>query len=248
MATKAAKSITINATKYELANALGVANGKLQLKAKDVVLSEAELPVGDEALFFRHVYDEDSETWSIEVTNAKGETITNKAEAFEILEKGGTVYAVYPGGGGDVYQTMTNSFGDATGFHMDFERPMSDGANTVTIIRVDWFGDTPTWTEKGYDGHFVISKTGLTSLSGLAVGDAVTYSGVDFPLQQPLNNLGLTIKLTHNLQCKCISSMVQEYGIGTSGITFIACYNSEQYLIGIKNQNGVYTIGSLKAL
>ena len=43
MATKAAKSITINATKYELANALGVANGKLQLKAKDVVLDETEV-------------------------------------------------------------------------------------------------------------------------------------------------------------------------------------------------------------
>ena len=46
MATKAAKSITINATKYELANALGVANGKLQLKAKDVVLDEAEAKFG----------------------------------------------------------------------------------------------------------------------------------------------------------------------------------------------------------
>ena len=46
MATKAAKSITINATKYELANALGVANGKLQLKAKDVVLDEAEVKAG----------------------------------------------------------------------------------------------------------------------------------------------------------------------------------------------------------
>ena len=43
MATKAAKSITINATKFELANALGVDNGKLQLKAKDVVLDEVEV-------------------------------------------------------------------------------------------------------------------------------------------------------------------------------------------------------------
>lgn len=43
MATKAAKSITINATKFELANALDVANGKLQLKAKDVVLDEVEV-------------------------------------------------------------------------------------------------------------------------------------------------------------------------------------------------------------
>lgn len=43
MATKAAKSLTINATKFELANALGVDNGKLQLKAKDVVLDEVEV-------------------------------------------------------------------------------------------------------------------------------------------------------------------------------------------------------------
>ena len=42
MATKAAKSLTINATKFELANTLDVANGKLQLKAKDVVLSEVD--------------------------------------------------------------------------------------------------------------------------------------------------------------------------------------------------------------
>lgn len=42
MATKAAKSLTINATKFELANALAVVNGKLQLKAKDVVLDEVD--------------------------------------------------------------------------------------------------------------------------------------------------------------------------------------------------------------
>lgn len=44
MATKAAKSITINATKYQLANTLAVANGKIQLKADDVVLSEIDIP------------------------------------------------------------------------------------------------------------------------------------------------------------------------------------------------------------
>lgn len=45
MATKAAKSITINATKYQLANTLAVADGKIQLKADDVVLSEIAIPV-----------------------------------------------------------------------------------------------------------------------------------------------------------------------------------------------------------
>lgn len=44
MATKAAKSITINATKYQLANTLAVVNGKIQLKADDVVLSEVTPP------------------------------------------------------------------------------------------------------------------------------------------------------------------------------------------------------------
>lgn len=44
MATKAAKSITINATKYILANTLAVADGKIQLKANDVVLSEIDIP------------------------------------------------------------------------------------------------------------------------------------------------------------------------------------------------------------
>lgn len=44
MATKAAKSITINATKYILANTLAVADGKIQLKANDVVLSEIAIP------------------------------------------------------------------------------------------------------------------------------------------------------------------------------------------------------------
>lgn len=52
MATKAAKSITINATKYELANALAVSDGKIQLKAKDVLLSEVEAP-GEDAFIIK---------------------------------------------------------------------------------------------------------------------------------------------------------------------------------------------------
>ena len=44
MATKAAKSITINSTKYILANTLAVVDGKIQLKANDVVLSEIDIP------------------------------------------------------------------------------------------------------------------------------------------------------------------------------------------------------------
>lgn len=43
MATKAAKSLTINATTFQLANKLAIANGKLQLIAKDVVLDEVDV-------------------------------------------------------------------------------------------------------------------------------------------------------------------------------------------------------------
>ena len=52
MATKAAKSITINATKYELANALAVNGSKIQLKAKDVVLDEVTPPSAESYVRF----------------------------------------------------------------------------------------------------------------------------------------------------------------------------------------------------
>lgn len=245
MATKAAKSITINATKFELANALNInANGELELLAKDVVLDSVELSAGGNALFFRHVYDDDTGTWSVEVTNAKGETISDKADAFAIIEKGGAVYAIYPAGGGDCYEAMTFSFGDANGFHLNFERAIG----TVRNIQVGWYGATPTWTETDYTGLFQISKSGLTALSGLSVGDTVTYYGVDYPEQEEMNYIKLQVDIGDGIDCQCISRMAKEYGTGTQGMSFMACYNSEKYIIGLKKQSGAWTIGSLKSL
>lgn len=66
MATKAAKSITINATKYELANTLAVSDGKIQLKAKDVVLDEVEV-ASDFVIDLtdgQEMFDIASTTWS----------------------------------------------------------------------------------------------------------------------------------------------------------------------------------------
>ena len=246
MATKGAKSITINATKFELANALNInSNGELELLAKDVVLDSVELPTGGDALFFRHVYDDDTGTWSVEVTNAKGETISDIADAFAIIEKGGAVYAVSPSGGGDIYELMTYSFGGANGFNVNFERAVG---GTVRNIEVAWWGSTPTWTETNYAGLFQISKTGLTALSGLAVGDAVTYSGTTYPEQEDMNNIKLQVAIANGIDCQCISRMAKEYGTGTQGMSFMACYNSEKYIIGLKKQSGVWTIGSLKSL
>lgn len=55
--TKAAKSITINSTKYELANDIAINDGKIQLKAKDVVLGEATLPEGGKWVAIYTDYD-----------------------------------------------------------------------------------------------------------------------------------------------------------------------------------------------
>lgn len=96
MATKAAKSITINATKYELANTLGVSDGKMQLKAKDVVLDEAELPSGAKYAVFDFGYE------AVGFESCKdqdGNDILTSADLKALIEAGGLVYFKYNGQG-----------------------------------------------------------------------------------------------------------------------------------------------------
>ena len=271
MATKAAKSITINATKYELANTLAMNADKIQLLAKDVVLGEVEIPSGGsgEALFFTPVRGEEPDTWIAEVKNGKGETISDKADAYAIIEKGGMVYAVVHSyydhydpafqSDNDAYIPMSASFGNASDFYVTFDTRgdflLPASYNTQPQIKVDWHDSTPTWIECTPRGLFYISKTGMTSLSGLAVGDAVSYYGrsdhiTSFYL---LTSGELEIYfggISSSTQSNCISTMINEYGMGTTGVTFLASFNSEKYLIGLKcvNSSGFWTIGSLKAL
>lgn len=80
MATKAAKSLTINATKFELANALAVENGKLQLKAKDVVLAEVDLPRAKKVSF----------------------SILQPTNRVDILDQSGVGYGTLPGAGAEI--------------------------------------------------------------------------------------------------------------------------------------------------
>ena len=87
MATKAAKSITINATKYELANTLDYQNGKVQLKAKDVVLDEVE--VGDSD--FVITLDSSNELY---MTGTKTCTSFSVAELKAAVDAGKTVRIV----------------------------------------------------------------------------------------------------------------------------------------------------------
>lgn len=273
MATKAAKSITINATKYELANTLAMNDDKIQLLAKDVVLgevelpsggnalamnndkiqlldndvvlSEVELPSGADALFFRKVNSS-----SIEVKNSKGETISDKADAYAIIEKGGMAYAVSPLHD-DVYFPMISSYGSASGFNVRFNMKAYTG-NNVSIM---WDGPTPFWEETQYKKEFNVNRQILTSLSELVVGDTVSYNGLMNPqINGDLDTLELRINfgnptVVNAIRCQCICTTANEYGDGIWGMTFLASYNSEKYLIGLKKlPNYVWTIGSLKAL
>ena len=255
MATKAAKSITINATKYELANSLATNDGKIQLLAKDVVLGEVELPSGgggDALFFYRDTIN--GIVKIVEVKNSKGETISDTADAYAIIEKGGMVYLVYDG----IYEPMTYVNGDASGFTVVFARQNS-GSITPHETVVGWGEDesTPFLSEIEYRGDFSLSRVDLTSLSELVVGDGVFYHGYNYPLTDlELASITLVVWVNENaISCQCISKTENEYGEGTYGMTFLASYNSEKYLIGLKyphnvwnNYERVWTIGSLKDL
>ena len=258
MATKAARSITINATKYELANSLATNDGKIQLLANDVVLGEVELPSGGggggDALFFY------SDTINnlveiVEVKNSKGETISDSADAYAIIEKGGMVYLVDDCG----YEPMTHVHGDASGFTVVFGiQTASNFAHHETVVH--WGKDYPNpfLSETEYRGDFSIDRADLTSLSDLVVGDDILVFGYNnYPLTYlELATITLSIYVNDNrILCQCISKTENEYGEGTYGMTFLASYNSEKYLIGLKYQNNEdqdYTygwiVGSLKDL
>ena len=136
MATKAAKSITINATKYELANALDVANGKLQLKAKDVVLDEVEVD-GGKYIAINLVRDPDRDDGvgrgyligSIDTSdNIDPTTYTGQDMANDFLAGGLKIVAHVPSNGwsDDSYieiselNVFNNSEGEITNYYYSF--------------------------------------------------------------------------------------------------------------------------------
>lgn len=87
MATKAAKSITINSTKFEIANSLDYQNGKVQLKAKDVVLDEVAVGADE----FVITLDSSNALYS---TGAKTCTSFSVAELKAAVDAGKTVRIV----------------------------------------------------------------------------------------------------------------------------------------------------------
>ena len=107
MATKAAKSITINATKYELANTLGVSDGKMQLKAKDVVLDEAELPAGSKYAVFDFGYEIDGFE---SCKDQDGNDVLTSEALKDIVEAGGDVYFKYTERKNGVLHTCIDRF------------------------------------------------------------------------------------------------------------------------------------------
>lgn len=89
MATKAAKTLTINSTKYTLANALGVSDDKIQLKAGDVVLDEAELPAGVKYVVFDFGYEG---VGFVSCKDQDGNDVLTAADVKDIVMAGGDLY------------------------------------------------------------------------------------------------------------------------------------------------------------
>lgn len=104
MATKAAKSLTINATKFELANKLNIENGKLQLIAKDVVLDEIPFEAPSQIVyldiggFYVGDYLESHSTFSFPVTRTVAfKDVNEETLTFaEFLDKAVKGYTIIP--------------------------------------------------------------------------------------------------------------------------------------------------------
>lgn len=104
MATKAAKSLTINATKFELANKLNIENGKLQLIAKDVVLDEIPFEAPSQIVyldiggFYVGDYLESHSTFSFPVTRTVAfKDVNEETLTFaEFLDKALKGYTIIP--------------------------------------------------------------------------------------------------------------------------------------------------------
>lgn len=186
MATKAAKSITINATKYELANTLDYQNGKVQLKAKDVVLDETEVG-GSEAIFVYNHYDSDEGFYVTDaIKDITGNVLTNaqvcskvKAGAqiyvqvvaasgsssgqFQLLEK----YEHEEMGGGSVIQEHFWSEGNAFGKYI-----------SMTFRLADNFVSNPSISDASGD-EFVITLDDYQYLSTTGSKTCTSFNGVD---------------------------------------------------------------------
>lgn len=143
MATKAAKSITINATKYELANTLGVSAGKMQLKAKDVVLDEAELPAGSKYAVFDFGYEA---TGFESCKDQDGNDILDSASLKALIEAGGAVYFKYNGQGNNYLEQFIKYRQWIAGDEVKIE--LTTPISSTTIRKLTCIGtfsvDTPT--------------------------------------------------------------------------------------------------------
>lgn len=149
MATKAAKSITINATKYELANALDVSGGKMQLKAKDVVLDEAELPSGAKYAVFDFGYEA---VGFEDCVDQDGNYLTSATDVMSLLNDGGVLYFKYAGRIEGVYheykETMAvvDHYNANANINVYFNTMASSSTKRKLILNGDFSVNAPTWT------------------------------------------------------------------------------------------------------
>ena len=149
MATKAAKSITINATKYQLANTLAVSGGNMQLKADDVVLSQAALPSGAKYAIFDFGY----EAVAFEdCVDQDGNYLTSASDVMSLLNDGGVLYFKYAGRIEGVYheylETMAvvDHYNTDTNIDVYFDTMAAASRKRKLMINGSFSVNAPTWT------------------------------------------------------------------------------------------------------
>ncbi|MEE3415469.1 MAG: hypothetical protein VZR53_08880 [Prevotella sp.] len=183
--TKAAKSITINSTKYELANTLDYQNGKVQLKAKDVVLDETEVG-GSEAIFIYNHYDSGEGYYVTDaIKDIAGNTLTN-AEACNKVKAGAQIYVQVVAASGssfgqfqllDKYEHEEYGGGSVVQEHFWSEGNAFNKYISMTFRLANNFVSAPNIEDK--DADFVITLDDNQYLSTTGYKTCTSFNGVD---------------------------------------------------------------------
>lgn len=263
MATKAAKSLTINATTFQLANKLAIDNGKLQLIAKDVVLDEIPFEAPGQIVyldidgFYVGDYLQSHSTFSFPVTrtvafeDVNGETLTY-AEFLDKVLKGYTIIPRFKyDASSTVYERIDGSEAKLIGSTGQVEiyiNPSSiltvcNGGNLRDFFSIVLFAD-PDGPTNIYPKVSYIRKN-FSTFTPFAVSDTFELVESDFDFYHPKylevksgnDDLGIHVFPVYdpyNTNGNRIGVQVTEYDYNTPAII--------TKTLGITKQGGTWTI------
>lgn len=212
-------------------------------KVKTITINSTKYQVGGGAgaVFADIAYNSEDGYWEVStVVDGDGNALT-AAQVAENVKLGAPVYVKDVDEGR--YILMTDMAEDTYGIYM---------YGTSGILGFD--NKRYNFSINGgvsFGGSKVVQYAAFEdSAASPSVGDSVTLTG-----RLPSNvdegyNPVLKIKdgSGHNNECVFLFKMNQAFGTGTKGYYFAAIIGGNKKLIGVKDANDVYTIGSIEAL